>query len=115
MAGENQFDQVGDVGGGTIPEEYNKEYVFFKDVLPIFLESDRSGSSGFTNTNRLKTLLLNWGFSDVIVDDVSVWKISGKNQYLSDGPRLEWKGNLYVKLLNLDMLKCKNTGNQEIA
>ena len=37
--------------------DYNKEYVFFKDVTPIILESDRSSGSGFTNLNRLTTIL----------------------------------------------------------
>lgn len=87
---------------------YNKEYVFFKDITPIIVESDRSSGSGFTNLNRLTTILHSWGFSDVNVSNVTEWKISGKNQYPNHGPRLEWKGNLFVKAPGLDSLKCKN-------
>ena len=57
MAGENQFDQVVDSGGGTPSEGYNKEYVFFKDIIPSYSDSDRSGSGGFSDLNRLTTLL----------------------------------------------------------
>ena len=87
---------------------YNKEYVFFKDITPIIVESDRSSGSGFTNLNRLTTILHSWGFSDVNVSNVTEWKISGKNQYTDQGPRLEWIGNLFVKASGLDLLKCKN-------
>lgn len=87
---------------------YNKEYVFFKDITPIIVESDRSSGSGFTNLNRLTTILHSWGFSDVNASNVTEWKISGKNQYTDQGPRLEWKGSLFVKRPGLDLLKCKN-------
>lgn len=88
--------------------DYNKEYLFFKDIIPDFLNSDRSGGGGFSDLNRLTTLLHSWGFSDVDVSNVTEWKISGKNQYTDQGPRLEWKGNLFVKASGLDLLKCKN-------
>ena len=64
--------------------------IYFKDIIPSFLDSDRSGGSGFSNLNRLTALLHSWGFSDVDVSNVTEWKISGKNQYTSYGPRLEW-------------------------
>ena len=31
--------------------------IYFKDVIPTFLDSDRSSGNGFSNSNRLKTLL----------------------------------------------------------
>ena len=87
--------------------EFGK-YVFYKDVVPAFLDSDRS-SSGFTNTSRLETLLKDWGFSTVNVTEVTMWKISSKNQYVEDGPRLEWKGKLYVGGVDqLQVIKWKN-------
>ena len=36
--------------------EFGK-YVFYKDITPAFLDSDRSGGNGFTDTSRLETLL----------------------------------------------------------
>lgn len=90
---------------------YNKEYVFFKDITPNFLDSDRSDNIGFSNLDRLAVLLHSWGFSDVDISNITEWKISGKNQYTNDGPRLEWKGNLFVKAPGLDLLKCKNKNN----
>lgn len=80
--------------------------IYLKDVTPEFLDSDRSGS-GFTDTNRLKELLLDWGLeSDV--SQVMLWKISTASQYENDGPRLEWQGNLFVRATRLHLLKCKN-------
>ena len=80
--------------------------IYLKDVTPEFLDSDRSGT-GFTDTNRLKELLSDWGLeSDV--SQVTLWKISTVNQYQNDGPRLEWQGNLFVRATRLHLLKCKN-------
>ena len=85
--------------------------LYYKNIKPIFSSSDRSSSTGFTDTNRLKTLLLRWGFSEVDVSQVTEWKISALNQYISDGPRLEWKGKLFVKDSKLHLLKCRNKDN----
>lgn len=76
--------------------------LYFKDIIPSYKESDCVDQ---TNIERLKELLLAWGFLNVVVSDVSLWKIA--TQY-SDGPRLEWKGNLYVQTIGLHYLKCKN-------
>lgn len=88
--------------------EFGK-YVFYKDITPAFLDSDRSGGNGFTDTSRLETLLKDWGFSDVDVKKVTMWKISSRDQYVEDGPRLEWKGNIYVTgPEHLKAIKWKN-------
>ena len=88
--------------------EFGK-YVFYKDITPAFLDSDRSASGGFTDTSRLETLLKDWGFSFVDVKEVTMWKISSKSQYVEDGPRLEWKGKLYVRDIDqLQVIKWKN-------
>ena len=88
--------------------EFGK-YVFYKDIIPAFLDADRSGSEGFTDTSRLETLLKDWGFSDIDIEEGTIWKISSKNQYAEDGPRLEWKGKLYVRGIDqLQVIKWKN-------
>lgn len=87
--------------GGKISIDINN-IIYFKDIIPSYKESDCIDQ---TNIERLKELLLSWGFLDVIVSDVSLWKIA--TQY-SNGPRLEWKGNLYVQSVGLHYLKCKN-------
>ena len=98
----------GSSGSGNENINYNKDYVFFKDITPDFLDSDRSDNVGFSDLNRLTYLLHSWGFSDVNVSNITEWKISSYNQYTNDGPRLEWKGNLFVRAPGLDLLKCKN-------
>ena len=76
--------------------------IYFKDIIPDYKNSDCVDQ---TNTERLEELLLSWGFLNVDVSEVSLWKIA--TQY-SSGPRLEWKGDLYVQAPGLHYLKCKN-------
>lgn len=87
--------------GEKIPVDINN-IIYFKDTIPSYEESDCVDQ---TNIERLKELLLSWGFLDVVVSEVSLWKIA--TQY-SSGPRLEWKGNLYAQTPGLQYLKCKN-------
>lgn len=96
--GPNIDIEQGGIGGGS----GINNILYFKDIIPSYKESDCVEQ---TNIERLKELLLSWGFLNVVVSDVSLWKIA--TQY-SDGPRLEWKGNLYVQTIGLHYLKCKN-------
>ena len=96
--GPNIDIEQGGIGGGS----GINNILYFKDIIPSYRESDCVDQ---TNIERLKELLLSWGFLNVIVSDVSLWKIA--TQY-SDGPRLEWKGNLYIQSVGLHYLKCKN-------
>ena len=106
--GPNISIEQGGIGGGSTINLGEKisidinNILYFKDIIPSYKESDCVDQ---TNTERLKELLLSWGFSNVIVSEVVLWKIA--TQY-SDGPRLEWKGNLYVQSVGLHYLKCKN-------
>ena len=95
--GPNIEIEQGGIDGGGI-----NNILYFKDIIPSYKESDCVEQ---TNIEKLKELLLSWGFLNVVVSDVSLWKIA--TQY-SDGPRLEWKGNLYVQTIGLHYLKCKN-------
>ena len=92
-----EIEQGGIDGGSGI-----NNILYFKDIIPSYKESDCVEQ---TNIERLKELLLSWGFLNAVVSEVSLWKIA--TQY-SDGPRLEWKGNLYIQSVGLHYLKCKN-------
>lgn len=101
ISGPNiDIEQDNTSGGATVT---TGKILYFKDVKPTYQSSDTSDS---TNKERLKTLLLSWGFSDVNVTGVTMWKIA--TQYTTAGPRLEWKGSLSVSCSGLHALKCKN-------
>lgn len=89
------------IGNGGTSAGSSSNIIYFKDTIPAY---DSSYTIEQTDKTKLKELLLSWGFSDVNIDGVTAWKIS---EY-DNGPRLEWKGNLFVKDIGLQYLKCKN-------
>lgn len=84
----------------TSNEYTGSTIIYFKDIIPTY---DPSYINNQTDKDKLKNLLLSWGFSDAIVLGVTEWNI-----YNTNDPLLRWKGNLLVKETCLHSLKCKN-------